>query len=129
MSKYKVKSMLIVFFDSQGIVHKEFISQGNPVNAAFYKEVPWLKNVSPGVSPTWSAIDSHSRLTLPSSAPLYWPRWEFRCYSTLSTAQMCPPPDLFLFPLIKMKLKGISTPSGQFKKALTDELKAIPEDV
>jgi hypothetical protein len=27
------------FFDSQGIVHKEFVPQGKPVNAEFYKGV------------------------------------------------------------------------------------------
>jgi hypothetical protein len=31
--------MLINFFDSQGVVHKEFVPQGKTVNADFYKEV------------------------------------------------------------------------------------------
>ncbi|XP_033218471.1 uncharacterized protein LOC117173932 [Belonocnema kinseyi] len=31
--------MLIIFFDSRGIVHKEFVPSGSTVNAAFYKEV------------------------------------------------------------------------------------------
>ena len=34
-----VKSMLIIFFDIQGIVHKEFIPPGQTVNAKFYCEV------------------------------------------------------------------------------------------
>jgi hypothetical protein len=29
--------MLIVFFDSQGIVHKEFVQEGCTVNAEYYK--------------------------------------------------------------------------------------------
>ena len=28
--------MLIIFFDSQGVVHKEFVPQGKTVNAEFY---------------------------------------------------------------------------------------------
>jgi hypothetical protein len=31
--------MLITFFDSQGIVHKEFVPEGKTVNAEFYKGV------------------------------------------------------------------------------------------
>jgi len=31
--------MLIIFFDSQGVVHKEFVPGGKPVNAEFYKGV------------------------------------------------------------------------------------------
>ena len=34
-----IKSMLIIFFDSQGVVHKEFVPQGRTVNAVFYKGV------------------------------------------------------------------------------------------
>jgi hypothetical protein len=28
--------MLIMFFDSQGVVHKEFVPEGKTVNAEFY---------------------------------------------------------------------------------------------
>jgi len=31
--------MLIVFFDNQGIVHKEFVQEGCTVNAEYYKGV------------------------------------------------------------------------------------------
>ena len=34
-----IQTMLINFFDSQGVVHKEFIPQGKTVNAEFYKQV------------------------------------------------------------------------------------------
>jgi len=37
--KSKVNAMLIVFFDSQGIVHKEFMQEGCTVNAEYYKGV------------------------------------------------------------------------------------------
>jgi hypothetical protein len=34
-----IKTMLIIFFDSQGIVHKESVPEGKTVNAEFYKGV------------------------------------------------------------------------------------------
>ena len=33
------KTMLIFFFDFQGVVHKEFVPEGKSVNAEFYKGV------------------------------------------------------------------------------------------
>ena len=38
-SKNQVKTMLIVFFDSQGIVHEEFVQESCIVNAEYYKGV------------------------------------------------------------------------------------------
>jgi len=35
----RIQTMLIIFFDSQGVVHKEFVPQGQTVNAKFYKGV------------------------------------------------------------------------------------------
>jgi hypothetical protein len=34
-----IKTMLIIFFDYEGIVHKEFIPEGKTVNAEFYQGV------------------------------------------------------------------------------------------
>jgi len=39
MNRSRVKTMIIVFFDSRGIVHKEFVPTGQTVNHAFYKDV------------------------------------------------------------------------------------------
>jgi len=39
MSRFRVKTMIIVFFNSHGIVHKEFVPPGQTVNHAFYKDV------------------------------------------------------------------------------------------
>jgi len=37
--KSKVKTILIVFFDSQGIAHKESVQEGCSVNAEYCKDV------------------------------------------------------------------------------------------
>ena len=39
MSRSRVKTMIIVFFDSRDIVHKEFVPPGQTVNHAFYKDI------------------------------------------------------------------------------------------
>ena len=39
MSKSKVKVMLIAFFDVRGIVHKEFLPQGQTINQHIYKDI------------------------------------------------------------------------------------------
>jgi hypothetical protein len=39
--KSKVKSLLIIFFDIKGIVHKEFILAGQTVSSAYYCDVLW----------------------------------------------------------------------------------------
>ena len=39
MSRSRVKTMIIVFFDSRGIVHKEFVPPRQTVNHAFFKDV------------------------------------------------------------------------------------------
>ncbi|GFS78018.1 putative DD34D transposase [Trichonephila clavipes] len=39
MSKSRMKTMLIVFFDKNGVVQSEFVPEGQKVNGAFYVEV------------------------------------------------------------------------------------------
>ena len=39
MNKSKIKSMLICFFDSQGIVHSEFVPEGQTANQFYYREI------------------------------------------------------------------------------------------
>ncbi|KAL4112628.1 hypothetical protein QTP88_016377 [Uroleucon formosanum] len=90
--KSKIKTMLIVLFDSQGIIHKEFVPPGSTVNAEFYKNV----------------LD---RLLL--DHPPYSP--------DLS------PPDYFLFPKLKMELKGQHFSTIEtIQEVVTQKLKNIP---
>jgi len=58
MSKSKIKSMFICFFDSQGIVRKEFVPPGQTVSKKFYREIlerlrKRLARVQPGIARTW----------------------------------------------------------------------------
>jgi hypothetical protein len=40
--------MLITFFDEQGVIHKEFVPEGERVNSAFYIEVIGRLLIQPG---------------------------------------------------------------------------------
>ena len=37
--KSRVKNMLAIFFDWQGVIHKEFVPEGETINAVYYKGV------------------------------------------------------------------------------------------
>ena len=37
--KFHVKTMLVIFFEWQGIIHKEFVPEGEAINAVYYKGV------------------------------------------------------------------------------------------
>jgi hypothetical protein len=62
--------MLIIIFDSQGIVHKKFIPEGTTVNAEFYKGVMYhlLKGIQ-WVCP--AAFSSRGFLLLHDNVPAH----------------------------------------------------------
>ena len=54
----QIKIILICFFDSQGVVHKEFVPQGQTVNKQYYREVlerlrKRVHHVRPETADTW----------------------------------------------------------------------------
>ncbi|UYV64446.1 hypothetical protein LAZ67_3000731, partial [Cordylochernes scorpioides] len=96
MSKSRVKTMLIVFFDKRQEIHKEFVLQGKTVNAEFYKEV--LRRLHKAVKRKRQDLAQRWRLHH-DNAPAH-------------TAFLPPyspdmsPPDFFLFPKVKRCLRG-----------------------
>ena len=108
-----IKSMLICFFDPKRSVHKEFVPPGQTVNVAFYVEV--LKRLRENVrrkrpdqlrNTTWLLYHDNG----PAHAALLTRRF---LNDNNMTVVLHPPysPDLapsdfFLFPKLKMKLKG-----------------------
>ena len=108
-----IKSMLICFFDQKGIVHKEFVPPGQTVNAAFYVEV--LRRLRENVrrkrpdqwqNNTWLLHHDNA----PAHAALLTRR--FLTDNNMTVVPHPPyspdlaPSDFFLFPKLKMKLKG-----------------------
>jgi len=130
--KSKIKSMLICFFDSEGIVHTEFVPQGHTVNQFYCREIlerlrKSVVRVRPSIADNWMLYHDN--------AP---------CYTTISVVEFLPkkaipvvpqPPyypdlstcDFFLFPKLKLHLKGRHFGTVEnIEKAVTDQLKVIP---
>ena len=121
----------MVFFDSQGIVHKEFVQEGCTVNAECYKGVldrliSRIRRVRPALYRTRDFFLLHDNgpaakirqfLTQKQVATLYHPPHS----SVLS------PPDYFLLPKVKLQLMGARfDTTKEIQKAVTDQLNKIP---
>ena len=119
MCKSKIKVMLIVFFDCKGIVHFEFVPEGQTVNQYFYKEtlVRLTEKIRRKRRDLWERkqwllhhdnAPAHSALTIRQFLAS-------RQVSTLDHPPYSPdlaPSDFFLFPKLKGVLKGtVSTTS------------------
>ena len=136
-SKSKVKVMLIVFFDIQGIVHFEFLPHGQTMNLTVYKEIlrRLVRSVRDKRRSLWEAnawalhhdnASAHTALSI----------CQFFAETNIVTLEHLPyfpdlaPCDFFLFPKIKPVLKGTHfSDIDSIKKAVTTELKKIPENV
>jgi hypothetical protein len=103
--------MLIVFFDIQGIVHKEFVPPGQTVNGKFYCEVlKWLREGIRRKRPDkWKKNNwflHHDNVPAHTSL--------IRQFLTSKNITVIPTPhlpdlapcDFFLFPKVKLWLKG-----------------------
>ncbi|KAM7298352.1 putative uncharacterized protein FLJ37770 isoform X1 [Ixodes scapularis] len=134
MSKSRIKAMLIVFFDRKGVVHSEFVPQGQTVNKEFYCEVlkrlrNRVRRVRKEICDNWilhhDNASSHTALIVSELLAKM-------CVPTLPQPPYSPdlaPPDFFLFPRIKRTLKG--TRHGTLetvKAAATTSLKEVPVD-
>jgi len=99
------------FFDSRGIVHKEFVPPGQTVNPAFYKDVleqlrKRFQRVRTDIADDWvlhhDNAPAHTALSVGEFlAKKYIPVLPHPPYS--SDLAPC---DFYLFPKLKLKLKG-----------------------
>ena len=114
LQKSKVKKMLVCFYDSKGIIHHEFVLKGQTVTGSFYLSVlERLWKRIRRVRPEYSAPGSW--FLLHDNAPVHR---AVAVQEFLARKQVCvlhhPPysPDLspcdyFLFPKLKLPLKGL----------------------
>lgn len=108
-----VKTLLIVFFDSQGIVHQEFVPQNQTLNQAYYKEVlirlrEKIRGKRPALFRTRAWFLQHDNAPGHNSLAIR----EFLAEKKIpvlphpSYSPDLSPCDFFLFPRVKIFLKG-----------------------
>ena len=132
----RIKTMLINFFDFQGLVHKEFVPEGKTVNAEFYKGVMGrlLKRVQRVRQAAFCSRDFFL-VARQCARPQSCKFCQFLTPKNVTTIYYPPytpdlsPPDYFLFPKLKMKLKGLHFADvAEIQEAVTDELKKAQKE-
>jgi len=97
--KSKMKAMLIVFFDGQSIVHKEFVQEGCTVNAEYYKGVldrliSRIRRVCPALYRTRDFFLLHDKTPAHSAANIrqFLTQKQVATLNHPHTRQICLPP-------------------------------------
>jgi hypothetical protein len=111
MRRSRVKTMITAFFDSRGIVHKEFVPPRQTVNHAFYKDVSErlrkrAQRVRRDIPDDW--VLHHDNAPVHTALSIC----EFLAKKNIPVLPHPPyspdlaPRDFYLFPKLKLKLKG-----------------------
>jgi hypothetical protein len=132
----RIKNLLIIFFDSQGVVHKEFVPEGKTVNAEFYKGVKgrFLKHIQHFCPVAFCSQDFfllHDNVPTHKAASVcqFFP--QKKCYNPLSTPALCRFICARFFSVLKlkMKIKGLHFADvAEIQEAVTDELKKFQKE-
>ena len=132
----KTKLMLLVFFDSEGIVHHEYAPDGQTINKEFYLEV--LQCFHESFHQKWPEKWWDGDWILHhDNAPAHTSLLVQQFLAKLGTAQLQQPPyspdlapcDFFLFPRLKKVLKGHQFETMEdIKRNLTKTLLDIPKE-
>ena len=132
--KSKIKVMLIVFFDVHGIVHLEFLPQGQTTNQNVYKDIlrRLMRSVREKRRELW---ETKSWLLHHDNAPAHnaLSIRQFLAENNIAVLEQPPyspdlaPCDFFLFPKLKGVIKGARfQDSKAITTAVMKELRAIP---
>ena len=134
-SRSHVKSMLIIFFDCEGVVHYEFAPTGQTINKEYYVEV--LKRLLDAVRIKrphfWSSGDW---LLHHENAPAHSSNLVQQFLAKHKIVQLRQPPyspdiapcDFWMFPKLKTALKGMRFDDIEtIQSNATRELNAIPK--
>lgn len=136
MSRSRVKVMLIVFFDNKGLVHHEFVQQGQTVNQHFYKEV--LSRLIARIRRSRRDLWENNRWILHhDNAPAHnaLSIRQFLAEKQITTLEHPPyspdlaPCDFWLFPKVKSVLKGSHFEGVEdIQEHVTNTLRAIKKE-
>ena len=131
--KSKIKVMLIDFFDVHGIVHLEFLPQGQTINQNVYKDIlrRLMRSVREKRRELW---ETKSWLLDHDNAPAHnaLSIRQFLAENNIAVLEQPPyssdlaPCDFFLFPKLKGVIKGTRFQDSKAITAVTKKLRAIP---
>jgi hypothetical protein len=136
LPKIKSEDHVDCVFDSQGAVHKEFVEEGCTGNAGYYKGVlnrliSRIRRLYPDLYCTHNFFLLHDNTPVHSAALIR----QFLAQKQVTILQHLPyspdlaPVDHFLFPKVKLQLKGARFDTiTAIQKAVTDKLQAIPTE-
>jgi len=128
------EKMIIVFFDSHVIVHKEFVPPGQTVNHAFHKDVlerlrKLVQRVRTDIADDW--VLHHYKAPAHTALSVR----EFLAKKNIPVLPHPPyspdlaPCDLYLFPKLKLKLKGHDFETIEnIQQTVTDDLNTFTEN-
>ena len=134
-SRSNIMVVVIVFFDLEGIVRAEFVPRNTTVNTEYYKDLlECLRNYVPRKRPekwTNSFLLHHDNALCCTSLLV----WQFLSNKNIT---VCPHPpyspdlapcDFWLFPKVKMTMKGKRFESIQdIEAAMTAQLKTLTKE-
>ena len=127
--KSRVKTMFVIFFDWQGVIHKEFVREGETINAVYYKGgmerlLNRIRRVRPSMCESGDWFLLHN--TPSHNATIVKQFLAQRKVSVLDHPSYSPdlePADYFLFQKVKSHLKGHLFDSiSDIQKAVTSTL-------
>jgi transposase len=136
IEKSRVKTMFIVFFDAQGVIHRGFVCEGQTVNGQFYLGVmEWLLKrillVRPKFhnSKEWFLLLDNALAHTAGVVARFLARKQVTVLHHPSYSPDLAPADFFLFPKLKSQLKGkrfldIST----IQANVIEQIRSIPKD-
>jgi hypothetical protein len=103
--KRKIKSILIIFFDVKWTVNKEFVLAGQTINSAYYYDV--LRQLHENVQTFRPKIFRQKNWLLHhDNAPSHTTFFTKEFLSKNNITAVFHTPCFFLFPQVKIKLKG-----------------------
>jgi len=134
--KSRVKTMLVIFFNWQGVIHKEFVPECETINAVYYKGVMErllnrIRRVKPGMceSGDWFLLHDNAPSHNANIVKQFLAQRKVTVLDHRLYSPDLAPADYFLFPKVKSHLKGHLFDSiSDIQKAMTSTLNTIAKD-
>jgi len=128
--------MLVNFFDWQGVFYKEFVPEGEAINAVYYKGVMErflnrIRRVRPGMceSGDWFLFHDNAPSHNTTIVKQFLAQLKVTVLDHSSYSPDLEPADYFLFPKVKSHLKGRLFDSiSDIQKDVTSTLNTIAMD-